>query len=218
MRNFYTGYEYALYDWLKETNFQNKARIKLPKKPNFLGEGTQGFALAVSPTKAIKITQDESEAKLASFLSGNKIRGLYSADGAWKPKNPFAIGSKKFLPYNLYVIVMERLVDNLSLADKVVNAIESARFTAYIRSRSAPHHSSFWTDDVLERAEEYDGWNQSIVPYVLDIAYGMNYLNKNNIKYDDLHVHNVLFTKSKHAVLIDIGYTQFSSGKLGLIE
>ena len=203
----------SVYDKLFYTNIEKIAGITLPKGSKNIGRGSQGVAYALPGNKVLKITEDDSEAKAASLISGKKLDGLYYVYGVFKmPDSEF------------YVVIQEKLSgDGGNAYIKFRETLGS--FAEWLDSKAATNgEKRLYIKSVIHTLSMSDGWNvdmqrkwkeyekSTTVPKESqDIRNGLVSLKKLGIDWNDLHGGNIM-KSSRGWVIIDIGYS-ISSGK-----
>ena len=195
-----------------ETDYEKLSGVKLPKNPTFLAKGTQGSVFDIGGGKVIKITEDKSEAKIASRLIGKKLRGIYTVhhvavntDMANKPVyfiiqdklKPVSEGEYEKISNYFYDFKNDIMNNDYDFWDKYL--------------RGSPDISTWWDDIVLKAFIEIYVKENKPPKGAVDIAYGLNNLNKKKISYYDLHSGNVMKSGSEF-VIIDLGYSKSLGG------
>jgi serine/threonine protein kinase len=215
----------------KHTNFQKEVGISIPSTMKELGSGTRGTAYDIGNGKALKITDDLAEAAVAEQMKNKDLRGLYKTFGAYKftnsptPEQILVLKDMKEITgiKKSYFIVMEKLKENNARAMKIQNCVD------YLRDNmdDVPNFVyEEWNNDILKKfLDDKDTmefitkkYGKPITNDMVDLAYGLNNLNKMGIKYSDLHAGNIMFNAKGRPVLIDIGYSSGSSGKPKMFE
>jgi serine/threonine protein kinase len=223
----------VMYDFIKNhTKFSKETGFKLPDSPAFLGSGSQGVAYDIGSKKALKITGDEAEAAVAEEIRDKKLRGVYKVFGSYKFTHNPTKEQKGFIETtdignivdSAYFIVMEKLKSNSHRAQEIMDSMQGIS-----KKIGCPtfRESDDWTNKEIGKLDTKENrklllgdkvaTNQE-VDDVIEIAYGMNSLNKLGISYSDLYAGNILFDTNDKPVIIDIGYSIGAYGKPKMFE
>lgn len=222
-----------IYDFLvNETEFAKEIKIGIPKTEHVIGKGTRGVVFDIGGGKALKITDDISEAKVAEQLKNKDLRGLYRTFGAYQFTNyPTSNQLEKLKSEDLeneikdvYFIVMEKLHGNRSRALPIRRMGDKLGSILHFISDTS---SSEWSDKNFKRFLEKEnldlltnatGGSEQLTDDMIEMAYGLNYLNKLGIDFNDLHEGNIMFNSKGEPVIIDIGYSHGGTGSPKVFE
>jgi thiamine kinase-like enzyme len=197
----------------------------MPIAPKALGMGTQGIAFDIGNDKALKITEDLSEAKVAEQIKNKDIRGVYKTFGAYKftskptKKQTDVLEDLdiQFEITNVSFVIMEKLDKNNARAkkiDRMIDILQDDYSWIFVNNDK-------WTEErltiflnnkhLLDDIEE--AGDKQLKKDIIELAYGLTNLKTLGIHYGDLHGGNILFNSKGKAVIIDIGYSTGGKSK-----
>jgi hypothetical protein len=224
----------SVYHFIAEhTNFSKETGFNLPDSHKPLGSGSCGVVFDIGNGKALKITEDPSEAQVAEQIKNKNLRGLYKTYGAFKfTNNPTdkqwteMTKAGIFNIENYYFIVMEKLKENESRARKIYDSSNWVSRMGGLREVVDFSSTDGWADNKfkefisdksrLELIGNKGG--KQLADDLVEIVYGLHNLNKLGIDFNDGHEGNMMFNSKDKAVLIDIGVSSGGTGKPKLFE
>jgi len=165
-----------------------------------LGSGANGFVYDMSDGKVAKITKDRTEANATYRIKGKRLKNVYEIYEVFElgDLGIFLIIQEKLQPLNP-IIEKYWTPAQTALGGFRVNPSEASRtFDKYWIALE--RHHSFPSMDSTEYLESKRAF--------LEVGNGLKELQKNEIKWHDWHIGNIMQKSSGAYSIIDLGVSQ----------
>lgn len=170
-----------------------------------LGNGSQGYAYYIPGNKALKITQDKSEAAESYKIKGKNLKHLAKIYDVFALKGKFS---------GLYVIISELVdfTDDITDGETYLDDVLVEEYCFPIDALLDKYYKGKIDKDGITRIK--DAIKTSLEPYKAEVATWfmtnmfaiIDELKANQIKSTDWGIHNLGVKKNGNLAMFDLGY------------